>query len=404
MAVLRQSYLVLRQSENRDPRRVAILLGNELGYCRRVLSGVLRFAGERSDWLFRDGPPDHELLAALTRWQPDGIIAHLYDRHLAGGLSRIGCPVVSTTDTLPSSEFPLVDVDNRQVGLEAARYFLRRGFRNFGYFGSGTAMFSKQREAGFREQLREAGIDSVSTHHAEFLPKAPGADPWRSVGKRAEDWIESLPKPVAIFCSNDLPARRVGEVCNRGGFKIPDEVALLGVDNDTSECRLSTPHLSSIDTPAEGIGYEAARMLAALMEDREMPEEKVFLPPLHVVTRSSTDRLACSHPVVLKSLQFIRDQISSPVNVDIVAQHAGVSRRKLERLFRSELNRSILSVIHETKTAFARELLSSTSLRVSEIADRCGFGNAKRLHSIFRDQTGFSPDAYRKKTGSTQMG
>lgn len=394
--VLRQECPVLRLSTHR-PKRVAVLLGHELGYCRRVLSGVLRFAGEKGNWHFRDGPPDHELLPALAKWKPDGVIAHLYDRYLAGGLARLDCPVVSTTDTLASVEFPLVDVDNREVGREAARYFLRQGFRHFGYFGSRTARFSVAREAGFREVIEATGHLTVESHHAEFLPKPPGTDPWRAAGQRVDRWITSLPKPVAVFCSNDLPARRISESCMRCGIKVPGEIALLGVDNDSSECRLATPHLSSIDTPAEGIGYEAARILSELMDGVELQKSRLFLPPLYIATRSSTDHLACTDPVVGKALKYIRNRADQAMNVESVGRHVGVSRRQLERLFRSELNRTILSVIHETKTAMVRELLVSTNLRISEIADRVGFSNAKRLHAVFRQQTGFSPDSYRKK-------
>tara|TARA_R110002096_G_scaffold104771_10_gene230721 strand:+ start:2226 stop:3323 length:1098 start_codon:yes stop_codon:yes gene_type:complete len=362
-----------------------------------VLSGVLRFAGESRDWHFRDGPPDTELLPALAKWRPHGIIVHLHDRHLAGGLARIGCPVVSTTDTLTSFDLPLVDVDNVEVGREAARYLLRRGFGEFAYFGSKNARFSRHREQGFREVLADSGFP-VHSHHAEFLPKPPGGDPWRSVGTRVDEWLATLPKPIAIFCSNDLPARRIAEACERGGITVPDEIALLGVDNDSSECRLASPHLSSIDTPAEGIGYEAARMLAELMNGGAPSKRRVFLPPLYVVTRSSTDRWACSHPVVAKALDFIRDQSATGIDVDAVASHAGVSRRQLERQFRQELHRSILTAIHEAKVAHARELLVSTDLRMAEISERAGFSSAKRLHAVFHAQTGFSPADFRRRT------
>lgn len=340
------------------------------------------------------------MLPALAKWRPHGIIVHLHDRHLAGGLARIGCPVVSTTDTLRSFELPLVDVDNHEVGREAARYFLRRGFRNFAYFGSKTAGFSQNRELGFRETLAESGFE-LQSHHAEFLPKPPSGDPWRPVGRGVEEWLRSLPKPVAIFCSNDLPARRIAEACERGGLTVPDEIALLGVDNDSSECRLASPHLSSIDTPAEQIGYEAAKLLGDLI-DGEMPlRRKLLLPPLYVATRSSTDRWACAHPTVTKALDHIRDESANGIMVEDVALHAGVSRRQLERLFRQELNRSVLTVIHEAKIALARELIVSTDLRIAEIAERSGFANPKRLHAVFRAQTGASPAEFRRRTKSS---
>lgn len=392
--ILRQSYHVLRQ--HFQSKRVAILLGQDLGYCRRVTSGILRYAGERSDWEFRDGPPDAALLPALEKWRPDGILVHLFDRHLAGGLSRIGCPIVSTTDTLSSSDFPTVDVDNEEVGREAGRYFIRRGFRNFAYFGSRTGRFSKLRESGFVNQLASDGHVAASLH-AEFLPKPPVADIWRTAGNRLDQWLEKLPRPVAVFCSNDIPARRVAEACKRMKINVPNEVSILGVDNDSSECRLSSPPLSSIDTPAERIGHEAAGILASLMNGQKVAKSRFHLPPLHIVTRASTDRWSCSHPVVRSALDFISKETPQGLGVETVARKTGVSRRQLERLFRAELRRSVLDVIRESRLALSKELLATTSLRISDIASRSGFSDAKRMNVAYRDSTGMTPSEFRKR-------
>ncbi|MEM8954374.1 MAG: XylR family transcriptional regulator [Verrucomicrobiota bacterium] len=389
--ILRHKAPVLRQ----ERRRVAVLMGQELGYCRRVLSGILRFAGEAGDWEFRDGPPDAALLPGLLRWKPDGIIAQLYDRHLAGGLSRVGCPVVSTTDTLPGSGVPLVDVDSVEVGREAARYLLRRGFRSFAYYGSRRALYSRSREAGFREVLGPSGYD-CETLHAEFLPMPPAAEIWRPSSERLESWLCGLSKPVGVFCSNDLPARRVAEACGRGGLGVPDEVAILGVDNDESECRLSFPPLSSVDTPAERIGYEAARVLAERMEVGGDPGEALYFPPLHVVTRASTDRWAAVDETVREALGVIERKAVRGAQVNDVARAVGVSRRQLERRFRSELRASVLEVIQHAKVDRAKELLAASDYRVAEIAERVGFGDAKRLGVVFKKATRMTPREYRK--------
>ncbi len=372
-------------------------MGQEIGYCRRVLFGILRFANQQEQcaWQFRDGPPDPELLPALSRWRPDGVIAHLYDRHLAGGLERMGCPVVSTTDTLNSPQFPLVDVDNRQVGRDAARYLMTRGFKHFAYLGSRSARFSVARWDGFCESLAEAGrtADSFSI---EFLPKPPLAELWRPASGRLENWLEGLSKPVAVFCSNDLPARRVAEACLARGLRVPDEVAILGVDNDVSECRLANPHLSSIDTPSEKIGYEAARMLAEIMEGRTPPNREIFVVPLPVVTRASTDRFATAEPTVKAALELIQEKASTGIQVDDVSRAVGISRRQLERRFRAELDRTILAVIHESKVDRAKLLLLESELPIAEIAERTGFADAKRFNVVFKKQTEMSPRDYRK--------
>ncbi|MFV1994575.1 MAG: helix-turn-helix domain-containing protein, partial [Verrucomicrobiales bacterium] len=188
--------------------------------------------------------------------------------------------------------------------------------------------------------------------------------------------------------------------CARGGLGVPDEVAIPGVDNDESECGVAYPALSSVDTPSEKIGYQAARMLASLMEGRGVREERVFLPPLHIVTRSSTDRWASKDPFVRRALDFVRDEAGKRIQVEMVAKAAGVSRRQLERLFKRELRRTVLAVIHESKTALAKEMLAQTDYRVSEVAERSGFADAKRLNAIFKKSTGMSPREFRKRIGA----
>lgn len=375
-------------------RRVAVLLSHDLGYCRRTLSGVLRFAGEHGDWRFRDGPPNAELLPALAKWRPDGIIAHVADSHLAAGLARIGCPVVSTTDTLVGSRIPFVDVDNQEAGREAARYFLSRGFRQCAYYGSRTARFSRHREAGFREVLETHGVP-VDALHAEYLPKPAAADIWRSTSSRVEKWLLGLAKPAGVFCSNDLPGRRIAEACGHLGIRVPDEIAILGVDNDISECRLASPALSSIETPAERIGHEAARILSAMMEGRETPTRSVVFPPAYVVTRASTDCWACDNPIVQRALNFIREEVGTGLQVSAVADHLGVSRRQLERVFRRELRTTVLAAIHGAQADLVRNLLANTDLLVSEISERCGFSDTRRMLSVFRSNTQMSPTEFR---------
>lgn len=383
----------MRQSP--APKKIAILMDHDIGYCRRVMSGILRFAAEHGGWQFRDGPADGRLLAPLARWQPEGIIAHLFDRHLAGGLARIDCPVVSTTDTLSQSTVPLVDVDNREVGREAARYFTQRGFRNFGYYGSRSARFSQEREAGFRSELKKLEF-SCDSFHAEYLPRPPIEEIWQPASGRLDTWLRTLPKPVAVFCSNDLPARRIAEACSRCEIPVPDELVILGVDNDESECRLATPALSSIDTPSERIGYQAAEMLAALMKGRKLRRKNVRFPPLHIVARASTDRWVSSHPVIHRALDYINREVKTRVSVIKVAAATGVSRRKLERLFQSELRCTVLAVIHDSKTALAKQLLSQSDYRIAEIAEITGFTDLKRLNTVFKKATGMSPSYYRK--------
>jgi LacI family transcriptional regulator len=185
-------------------RRIALLMGQDIGYTRDVLRGVQAYGHNRPGWFFRDGPPDVRLLAPLKEWKPHGVIAHLFDRKLANALIKLQIPLVNTTSTLPDLNVPLAEIDHRVVGQMAAEYFLNRGFRHFfGYFGSSWTGFSRYREDGFRKRVENRGF-SVHSCYAEYLPRPPIAESWKVVDTKARAWLSALPKPVAILSS--MPA------------------------------------------------------------------------------------------------------------------------------------------------------------------------------------------------------
>jgi LacI family transcriptional regulator len=231
-------------------KRIALLMGQDVGYCRGVLRGVHSYAIQKSKaWVFHDSPPDTYAIGPLREWRPHGIIAHLFDRKIARKVLALRKPLVNTTNTLTDLGVPLVDVDHRRAGRLAAEHFLERGFKHFGYFGSAWTGFSKGREQGFREALAEAGFD-LSSCYVEYLPRPPLDSSWKKIDRQIHRWLLALPKPAAVLASNDVPARALAEVCRQLGIGVPDDVALLGVDNDELECLLSHPPLSSIVNPA----------------------------------------------------------------------------------------------------------------------------------------------------------
>jgi LacI family transcriptional regulator len=378
-------------------RRVALLMGQDIGYTREVLRGVQAYGQNRPGWIFRDGPPDPRILAPLREWKPHGIIAHLFDRKVADALVKLRVPVVNTTNTLKELDVPLVEADHVKVGHLAADYFLERGFRHFGYFGSSWTGFSKDREAAFRERVQERGF-AVRSCYAEYLPRPPVAESWKGVDVKVRAWLKALTKPVAILSSNDIPARELAEICRQLELNIPEQVALLGVDNDELECHLCKPILSSIALPSQRIGYEAAKMLHRLMDRRALKRRKIFLPPLRVVTRQSTDTLAIQDNDVAAALAFIRNHAHEEIGVESILEELPMSRRALERKFREQLGRTVLAEIRRVRLEFVKALLSETDLPMPTIAARCGFSGARRLAVVFRQIVGFTPTAYRAQS------
>lgn len=374
-------------------KRIALILGQDLGYCRGVLRGIQTFAAGGEPWVFRDAAPSVSVIAAVREWRPAGIIAHLFDQQVADAVKSLRVPVVNTTSTLPL-DVPLVEIDHCAVGRMAADHFIHSGFCNFGYFGSRTAGFSVQREAGFRMQLAKSNF-TCSAHHAEYLPRPSPSDSWTEVDTGVRRWLLGLPKPVAIFASNDVPARELAEICRVLELHVPEDVALLGVDNDELECNLSFPPLSSIALPADRVGFEAAKLLRQLMSDRPPAKQRIIVPPIGLVVRQSSDIVAVQDPDVGKALRFIRQQATQLIGVEDVLREVAVSRRKLERDFQRIIHRTIFAEIRRVRIEHVQRLLSSTHLPMPAIASQSGFDGARRMAVVFNQVTGMTPTEYR---------
>ncbi|WP_309398617.1 XylR family transcriptional regulator [Cerasicoccus maritimus] len=378
-------------------KRIALLLGQDIGYSRRALAGVLNYSESHAlPWVFHNAPPDVRILPALERWRPDGVIVHLSDRSLGQQLTALGAPLVSVTNTVSGLRIPTVDVDSVAVGRLAAEYFLGLGLRSFAYYGSRKAQFSREREQGFRACLEERGY-AVQNLHADFLPHSPFSQDWSRVDRQTERWLKLLPKPVGILVSNDIPGRVLCDICRNAGIRVPEEIAILGVDNDVSECRMSLPALSSVELPAEQIGRDAAQRLQALIGGSEELQMAVRHPPVGVIARSSTDCQATDDLRVKQAIDFIEQQADKGAGVEAVCQHIGVSRRSLERAFRAEFQTTVYEQIQRVRVARAKRLLWETELSIGAIAERSGLGNLRQMDRVFRKYEGEAPSMFRAR-------
>jgi LacI family transcriptional regulator len=396
-------------------RRIALLIGQDLSFCREVIRGIRAYALRKSDWAIRNGPPDVEIIPSLREWKPDGIIAELFHAEFARKLLRMRKPVVDTAFWLPNLKIPVVDVDHAAVGRMAAEYLLSLSLTRFAFFGSALAEYSRVRQQSFQQRLREAGYETAICH-GEYLREAPTTTSWKKMESQTRRWLRQLPKPVGLFASNDVLARSLTDTCSQLGLHVPDEVALLGVDNDELECLLTSPPLSSIAIPGGRIGYEAAKLLDQTMDGpasgtaskgtvpfslrRKLGHsaDRVFLPPIRVVARQSTDTMATGDPVVMAALRYIHSAAIEGVNVAGVVHATSVGRRELERKFRAILGRSVLQELRRVRIEQAQKLLAGTDLPMPAIAKLSGFSSAHRLTIVFHRLCGMPPTAYRRQS------
>ena len=376
------------------PQRIALLISPYPGYNRQILLGIHAYSQQAKHWLFHNAQPTPKMLQPLGEWNPHGIIAQLNDEKIAREIIRLGKPVVDTAMLLEGLKVPTVDVDHEAVGRLAADYFLTRGYRHFGYFGSGRKRYSCMRLAGFQDTVERAGFE-VHSCHIEYMPYLPEQASWKSVDTQVGQWLTDLSKPVAVLAANDVPAHELADMCQLLGLRVPNEVAILGVDDDELECQLAFSPLSSVAIPAQRIGFEAAKLLDRLLAGERVANQPMYFPPIRIVTRQSTSTFAVDEPTITAALHYIRNHFAQPLLVSTIAAALTVRRQALEEKFRTLLGESVLDEIHRVRVDKAKELLASTDLPISMVTKQSGFSTPQRMAVIFRKATGMAPSEYR---------
>ena len=361
---------------------VGVVLHYAVDYVRQGIEGALCYIREQNSWRPRVLTPQDIRPRAPALATVDGLLGAFGAPEEMRVVKGLRVPVVNLSANA-SSPIPSVLTDNCAVGRMAARHLLDCGLRNFAYVASPSLLFSQRRGEGFAATLRAAGHD-VTT----FSLKDP----------RLARVLPGLPKPTGVFANNDFIAQRFMALCREAGWRVPDDFAVLGVDNGF-DSRMSDMEFSSIDPGAERVGYEAARLLGRLLRGERAPSAPILVPPVGVVARASTDTLAIADPDLRRVCRHIRDHACEGMRVADAVQHAGVSRRTLEKRFRRAFGRSLHQEVDRIRFDRAKDLLATTSLKVSDIAGRCGFADYVRFAKRFRLRIGCSPTQYRAQYG-----
>lgn len=390
-------------------RRVALLIEASRGYGRGLLRGIARYVRAHDHWsVFYQECRLGDLPSWLAEWEGDGIIARIESRAMARSILRKGLPVVDVRNLLPELGVPVADTDNRAIVELALEVFLRRGFRRVAFCGFKGADYSDTREQHLVEAAARHGLECHVYQPSQpvFQPSSSsssGTFEYEQHGlvyeRDLEEWLQRLPHPVALLACNDIRGQQVLNACRRLGIAVPDDIAVLGVDNDRIICDLATPPLSSIDPNPARVGYEAARLLDAMMDGQPPPEGPILVPPARCVERRSTDVLAVEDPAVAEALRFIRHHGFEPITVEEVARQAGLSRRVLERRFRRIVGRSPKAEIIRVRLERARALLVHTDLPTAQVAEKAGFEHLEHFHVLFKKHVGQTPGQYRASAG-----
>lgn len=381
--------------------RVALLIESSRSYGRQLLKGIASYARTHGPWTFfhQERAFGDQIPPRLKAWKPHGIIARLTSDALTQQIRRMGVPIVDLYPDGKNDDIPGVTSDPESLVRMATDHFLERGFGNLAYCGFSNVPFSEQRGACFVKHLadrglhgsvfaypamrRTGGLASVETHAMQHVD-------------RLVEWLRRQPKPLALLVCNDVRGQQVLTACGEAGIAVPDEVAVLGMDNDDVLCELCDPPLSSIDLNVEQMGHQAAAMLDRMIRG-EAPPDRVLMPAHGIAVRRSTDVLAIDNRDAAEAIRFVREHACEGISIDDMTQHASVSRSTLERWFEKYLGRSPTLEILRVQVQRVQELLRTTNLTLSEIARLAGFTHVESMQRIFKRTVGQTPGQYRRQ-------
>lgn len=380
------------------PRRsrpaVALLIESSNAYARGLLAGITDFTRQHESWSISlpeqgrgDAPPPW-----LAKWRGDGIIARIETPTIARAVMATGLPVVDVSAARAVPRLPWVETDDTAIARVAFEHLVARGYRELAFCGDSRFNWSRWRQDEFERLARSAGR-SLSVFDASR--KLRGDADARHA--RLRDWVQSLPRPVGIFCCYDILAHQVLDSCRDVARNVPEEAAVVGVDNDEVLCNLCTPSLTSIIPDPRRAGFEAAKLLASLMAGSPATSDSILVPPLGIAARQSSAALAVDDPAVAAAWRFIREHAAEGIQVADVVRSVGLTRRVLDQRFQSATGRTPHAEITRIRVDRMRQLLAETELSLAEIALRTGFEHVEYASVFFRRETGVTPGDYRRQ-------
>ncbi|MFK5924449.1 MAG: DNA-binding transcriptional regulator [Verrucomicrobiota bacterium] len=377
-------------------RHVAVIVDATKPYDRKVISGLAEYVQQVGNWSLYVEEEPLDKLPDFRSWSGDGVIANFDDQRVFNAVRNLDVPVVGLGGGYgqyhPDMDICYLRTDNQKISQLAATLLIDRGFRNFAYCGMPKTPlngWSKERENSFTRYLSSRSYP-CEIYNGRFTTTRQ----WRKLQNHLGSWLQKVQKPIGIMACNDARARHVLEACRNVGLSVPDEVAVIGVDNDELICELTQPPLSSIEQGAKHLGYEAAANLDKLMSSKRFKAFERTIEPVGVVERGSTDTLAFDDDAVTLALQIIRKRACDSIQVRDVIDAVMISRTSLETRFQKHTGRSIHSEIRRTQLSQAKKMLTAGNLPIKSVSQHCGFRTVQYFTTVFREEYGETPAAF----------
>ena len=379
--------------------KIILLIDFTEDYGKSLLKGVTRYSKENGPWLFCRMPSHYRedlsmdnLIKFAKEWKADGIIAQLYNNADIKKLVETKIPIIVEDFKEHFEEFSNISGNYFETGEMGAKYFINKGYKNFAFYGFNNIVWSRERGEGFEDSVKKIG---EKVHF--FNPKKISSrEIWHYKPSALSKWLSNLPKPIAIMACDDERAQNITDACRINKIKIPEEVAVLGVDNDELTCNLSDPPLSSIGLGVEQGGYEAAKLMQLLIENKDQKAYDIIVKSTSIFTRQSTDICATTDKQIAMALNFIHQNIENNINVIDVLKKVSISRRALEKRFLEVTGSAVYKYICHLRIEKFSDKLFESEKSINEIAIEAGFNDNKNLSRLFKQINGCTPLQYRK--------
>ena len=377
--------------------KVLVIIDDSSEFSRRLLRGLIKYSNDNESWIFFQLPSYYKSLNGTNgivdwakEWKADAVIAR-WD-HEESLLAQLNVPIIFQNYKKRSECFSNLTGDYIGTGVMAAHFFMERNYQNFAFYGNINAVWSKERGEGFRKE-----VEKFEGKYYHFETENLRGEPWGKRHIELERWVCSLPKPIALFACDDTFALQISEVCKLNNISIPNEIALLGVDNDELICNLSDPPISSIVLDVERGGYELGRLIHQLVKKEKLGPGNVTIKPMRIELRNSTEKYNIENKHILTVVDYIVANFTSDISIDFLTELVPLSRRNLEVKFKNEMGTSIYQFILQNRIEYFSKLLLNTDRSLFELALESGFNDCKNISRIFKKFKGHTPVEFRQR-------
>lgn len=380
--------------------KIILLFDISEQYGQNLMMGIVRYFKENSNALFCKMPYYYRetlgvkgIINFAKEWGAQGIIAQIKNKSDAKKIIDAGIHLITEDFHERFDEVSNITGGYFEAGQMGAEYFVNKGFKHFAFYGFKNIVWSRERSIGFESYLKERSFNVYYFNHEDDQQTT---DLWHYKPSALSEWLQQLPKPIAIMTCDDARGQHITEACKHANISIPEDVIVLGVDNDELTCNLSDPPLSSITLDTEKGGYEAGRLMEALITGKISKPENILVLPTVIVTRQSTDIAAVNDVHISQALTFIHQHLDHDINVSDVLAQVAIPRRSLEKRFLQTTGTSIYKYITKLRMQKFSEQLLKTEKSISEIAYESGLNFTNNVARQFKQIHGCTPKEYRK--------